>query len=127
LPADAHVAHAIALDEENHRLLTVSRKPGELIVLDTDTGKTVTALPCVGVNSDISRDVAKKRVYVTGSETVSVFAQIDGDHYEHIAEVPSAFRAKSSIFVPELNQLYVAASGKGKPDAKLKLMVFKTQ
>jgi DNA-binding beta-propeller fold protein YncE len=127
LPADAHVAHAIALDEENHRLFTVSRKPGEFIIYDTDTGKVVTALPCVGVNSDISRDVAKKRIYISGTDTVSVFAQLDADHYEHIAEVPSAFRAKSSIFVPELKKLYVAASGKGKPDAKLQLMVFETQ
>src|SRR5258708_15720607 len=128
LPADAHVAHAIALDEENHRLFTVSRKPaGEFIIFDLDTGKVVTALPCVGVNSDISRDLAKKRIYITGSDTVSVFAQHDADHYEHLAEVPSAYRAKSSIFVPELQQLYVAASGKGKPDAKLQLLVFKTQ
>ncbi|HKB56076.1 MAG TPA: hypothetical protein VKC51_00670 [Lacunisphaera sp.] len=128
LPADAHVAHAIALDEENHRLFTVSRKPaGEFIIFDLDTGKVVTALPCVGVNSDISRDVAKKRIYITGSETVSVFAQRDADHNEHLAEVPSAYRAKSSIFVPELKRLYVAASGKGKPDAKLQLLVFETQ
>ncbi|MDB6114495.1 MAG: DNA-binding beta-propeller fold protein YncE, partial [Lacunisphaera sp.] len=128
LPADAHVAHAIALDEENHRLFTVARKPaGQFIVLDLDTGKVVAALPCVGVNSDISRDLAKQRIYITGSDTVSVFAQHDADHYEHLAEVPSAYRAKSSIFVPELQQLYVAASGKGKPDAKLQLLVFKTQ
>ncbi|SDR68194.1 hypothetical protein [Opitutus sp. GAS368] len=124
LPADAHVAHAIALDEANHRLFSVSRKPGELIVFDTDTGKVVAALPCVGVNSDISRDVARSRIYISGSETVSVFSQRDADHYEHLAEVPSAWRAKSSIFVPELNRLYVAASGKGRPDAKLQLLIF---
>jgi DNA-binding beta-propeller fold protein YncE len=127
LPSNTHVAHAIALDEENHRLFTVSRKPGKFIVMDTDTGKVVTMLPCVEVNSDISRDPAKKRIYISGSETVSVFAQIDADHYEHLAEVPSAFRAKSSIFVPELQRLYVAASGKGKPDAKLKLLIYESQ
>src|SRR5258708_1095019 len=128
LPAGAHVAHAIALDEENHRLFTVTRKPeGQFVILDLDTGKVVTARPCVGVNSDISRDVANERIYITGSETVSVFAQRDADHYEHLAEVPSAWRAKSSIFVPELNRLYVAASGKGRPDAKLQLLVFETR
>lgn len=128
LPANAHVAHAIALDEEDHRLFTVTRKPeGQFIVFNLDTGQVVAALPCVGVNSDISRDLAKQRIYITGTETVSVFAQRDADHYEHLAEVPSAYRAKSSIFVPELQQLYVAASGKGKPDAKLQLLVFKTQ
>jgi DNA-binding beta-propeller fold protein YncE len=124
---DAHVAHAIALDEPNHRLFTATRKPAEFIVFDTNTGKTVATLPCVGVNSDMSIDAARKRIYVTGSETASVFEQRDPDHYEHIAEVPTAYRAKSSIFVPELKRLYVADSGKGKPEAKLALQIFEVQ
>jgi DNA-binding beta-propeller fold protein YncE len=124
---DAHVAHAIMLDEPNHRLFTATRNPPRFIVFNSDTGKVVTSLPCVGVNSDMSLDVARKRIYITGSDTISVFAQRDADHYEHIAEVPSAFRAKSSIFVPQLNRLYVADSGKGKPDAKLALQIFEAQ
>ena len=124
---DAHVAHAIALDESNHRLFTATRKPAQLIVFNTDTGKAVASLPCVGVNSDMSIDFARKQIYVTGSDTISVFEQRDADHYEHIAEVPSAYRAKSSIFVPQLNRLYVADSGKGKPDAKLALQIFEVQ
>ena len=124
---DVHVAHAIALDELNHRLFTATRKPSQFIVFNTDTGKVVASLPCVGVNSDMSLDVARKRIYITGSDTASVFEQRDGDHYEHIAEVPTAYRAKSSIFVPELKRLYVADSGKGKPDAKLALQIFEVQ
>ncbi len=124
---DAHVAHAIALDEPNHRLFTATRKPPQFIVFNTDTGKVVITLLCVGVNSDMSRDVARKRIYVTGSETASVFEQRDADHYEHIAEVPTAYRAKSSIFVPQLKRLYVADSGKGKPEAKLALQIFEVQ
>src|SRR6266849_6595274 len=95
----SRVAHAIALDEPNHRLFTATRKPPQFIVFNMDTGKVMTTLLCVGVNSDMSLDVAHKRIYVTGSETVSVFEQRDADHYEHIAEVPTAYRAKSSIFV----------------------------
>lgn len=124
---DAHVAHAIALDEANHRLFTATRKPAQFIVFDTNTGKIVATLPCVGVNSDMSMDVARRRIYVTGSETASVFEQRDADHYEHIAEIPTAYRAKSSIFVPELKRLYVADSGKGKPEAKLALQIFEVQ
>ncbi|HEV7512742.1 MAG TPA: hypothetical protein VGO27_13685 [Candidatus Acidoferrum sp.] len=127
LPADAHLAHAIALDEPHHRLFTATRKPALFIVFDIDTGKVVSTLPCVGVNSDMSLDVAHKRIYVTGSETATVIEQRDADHYEHIAEVPTAYRAKSSIFVPELKRLYVADSGKGKLDAKLALQIFEVQ
>jgi len=124
---DAREAHAIALDEPNHRLFTATRKPAKFIVFDTDSGKVVASLPCVGVNSDMSVDASRKRIYVTGSETASVFEQHDADHYEHITEVPTAYRAKSSIFVPNLKRLYVAASGKGKPDAKLALHVYEAQ
>ncbi len=124
---DAHVAHPIVLDEPNHRLFIATRKPAQFIIFNTDTGKVVASLPCVGVNSDMSFDVSRKRIYVTGSETASVFEQRDADHYEHIAEVPTAYRAKSSIFVPDLKRLYVAASGKGKPDAKLALQIYEVQ
>jgi DNA-binding beta-propeller fold protein YncE len=124
---DAQVAHPIMLDESNHRLFIATRKPAMFIVFNTDSGKPVASLPCVGVNSDMSFDVARKRIYVTGSETASVFEQRDADHYEHIADVPTAYRAKSSIFVPDLKRLYIAVSGKGKPDAKLELQIYEVQ
>lgn len=124
---NAHVAHPIVLDEHDHQLFVATRQPARFIVFNTDTGRVVTSLPCVGVNSDMSFDVSHKRIYVTGSETASVFEQRDPEHYEHIAEVPTAYRAKSSIFVPDLKRLYVAASGKGKPDAKLELQIYETQ
>jgi len=124
---DVHVAHAIALDEGNHRLFTATRKPPQFLAFNIDTGKVVASLPCVGVNSDMWVDFARKQIYVTGSETASVFKQQDADHYEHLAEVPTAYRAKSSMFVPGLKRLYVADSGKGKPDAKLALQIFEVQ
>src|SRR5947209_7677890 len=44
---NAHVAHAIVLDEPDHRLFTATRQPPQFIVFNTDTGKVVTSLPCV--------------------------------------------------------------------------------
>ncbi|NDQ56012.1 MAG: YncE family protein [Acidipila sp.] len=120
----AHQAHAIALDEPHHRLFTATRQPARFIVFNIDSGSVVASLPSVAVNSDMSFDVSRKRIYVTGSEAASVFEQRDADHYRHIAEVPTAYRAKTSIFVPQLNRLYVALSGKGKPDAKLALQIY---
>lgn len=124
---DAHMAHAIALDENGHRLFTATRNPAKFIVFNIDTGKLVTALLCVGVNSDMWFDSARKRIYVTGSDTASVFEQRDADHYEHIADAPTAYRAKSSVFVSQLSRLYVAVSGKGKADATLALKVYEAQ
>src|SRR2546429_3382505 len=38
-------------------------------VFDTDTGKVVTKLPCTAQNDDMWRDLQRKRIYVTGTET----------------------------------------------------------
>ena len=125
--ADAKVQNAMALDEPNHRLFIATRMPPKFFVLDTETGKIVTSLPCAPVNDDMWFDVARKRIYVTGSDTTTVIAQRDADHYEQVAEVPTGFRAKTSLYVPSLNRLYVAVSGKGKADAKLALQIYQVQ
>ncbi|MGH9354530.1 MAG: YncE family protein, partial [Terriglobia bacterium] len=122
-----HTAHGIGLDEADHRLFTASRNPARFAVFNMDTGHVVADMPCTGVNSDLWYDAARKRIYVTGTGTISVFQQRDPDHYVHIADVPSAYRGKSSIFVPQLNRLYVADSSKGKPGATMALQIFEVQ
>jgi len=121
---DAHVQNSMALDEPDHRLFIATREPARFFVFDTDTGKVVTVLPCAGMNDDMWFDTARKRIYVTGTETTTVIEQRDADHYEQIAEVPTGYRAKTSLFVPQLNRLYIAVSGKGKPGAKLAMQIY---
>jgi hypothetical protein len=41
--------------------------------------------------------------------------------------VKTGFRAKTSLYVPQLNRFYAAVSGKGKPDAQLAVEVFEVQ
>jgi DNA-binding beta-propeller fold protein YncE len=117
---------ALALDGKNHRLFISTRKPPKFFVFDTDTGKLVTTLPCTGVSDHMIFEAARKRIYVFGTETASVFEERDADHYEH-TEVPTGYRAKTSLFVPELNRMYVALSGKEKPEAKLAIQIYQVQ
>jgi len=66
-------------------------------------------------------DEPHKRIYITGTETATVIEQRDADHYTVRAEVPTGYRAKTSILVPEVNRLFVALSVKdmsGKPLVK---------
>jgi DNA-binding beta-propeller fold protein YncE len=102
---DAHVQNAMALDEPNHRLFIATRNPPTFFVFDINTGKVVARLPCVGVNDDMTLDSKRKRIYVTGDGATSVFEQHDADHYEHLVDVPTGFRAKTSLYVPEFNRL----------------------
>jgi DNA-binding beta-propeller fold protein YncE len=121
---EAQTANALAFDESNHRLFIATRKPPKFFVFSTDTGKVVASLPCAPLHDDLWFDTSRKRIYVTGSETTTVFEQKDADHYTHLADVKTGFRAKTSILVPELNRFYIAVSGKGKADAKLALQVY---
>jgi DNA-binding beta-propeller fold protein YncE len=124
---DAQGAVALVLDEPNHRVSIATRKPAKFLVYDTQTGKVVTTLPTAEMNDDMWFDAARKRFYVTGTETTAVMEQRDTDHYSRLTDVPTGFRAKTSIYVPELNRLYIAVSGKGKPGAKMALQVYNVQ
>jgi DNA-binding beta-propeller fold protein YncE len=123
----AETPNSMALDEPNHRLFIATRTPPKMFVFDTDTGKIVTSVPISGFNDDMWFDVARKRIYLSGSETTTVLAQTDADHYVLVAEVPTGYRAKTSIYVPQLNRFYAAVSGKGKPDAQLAVKVYDVQ
>jgi DNA-binding beta-propeller fold protein YncE len=125
--ADAHVQNAMALDEANHRLFIATRNPATFFVFDTNSGKVVARLPCVGVNDDMTFDTRRKRIYVTGDGATSVFEQRDADRYEHLVDVPTGFRAKTSLYVPELNRLYINLSGGDKRDAQVGLQIYEVQ
>jgi DNA-binding beta-propeller fold protein YncE len=121
---NAEVPNAMVLDEPNRRLFIATRKPAKFFVYDIDSGKVVTSLECANMNDDMWFDVSHKRIFVTGTETLSVLEQKDADHYIRITDIPTGYRAKTSLLVPELKRLYVAVSGKGKPDAKMAVQVY---
>jgi DNA-binding beta-propeller fold protein YncE len=99
----------MALDEADHRLFVGTWSPARLLVLDTETGKTVANLGSVGDADDIFYDAKAKRIYVSGGGGATrVFAQKDANNCESLGEVSTAEGARTSLFVPELRRLYVA-------------------
>jgi DNA-binding beta-propeller fold protein YncE len=120
----AETPNAMALDEPNHRLMIATRTPPKMYVFNTDDGKIITTVPISSFNDDMWFDVARKHIYLSGSDTATVVEQKDADHYVVIAEVPTGYRAKTSLFVPQINRFYAAISGKGKPNAQLAVKVY---
>ncbi|MGH8296785.1 MAG: YncE family protein, partial [Steroidobacteraceae bacterium] len=102
---------AMALDESDRRLFVVTRKPTRMLVLDTRDGRIVANIDVPAVNDGISFDAVRKRIYVPGAVgEIGVYQEIDPDHYREIARVPSAPGGKSSLFVPQLSEFFVAVS-----------------
>ncbi len=121
LPAGDKQNVAMSLDEANHRLFTVTRTPGKLIVLDSDSGKLIASLPAVGLVDDMSYDAQHKRIYLAGDQSLDVFEQRDPDHYALLARIPGSFRAKTGILVPELNRYYLAVPHHENKDAEVRV------
>ena len=112
---------AMALDEANHRLFVVTRKPGKLIVLNSENGKVIADLPAVGLVDDLIYDAKQKRLYLAGDQFLDVFDQKDPDHYVLLARIPGSFRAKTGILVPELNRYYLAVPHHENKDAEVRV------
>jgi DNA-binding beta-propeller fold protein YncE len=119
---DAFANFPMALDESDHRLFIGCRRPAKLVVLDTDTGKTVALLDIVGDTDDLFYDAATKRIYVSGGEgRVTVISQSNADEYNIAGQVSTAPGARTSFFVPEIGMLYVAVPHRGGQTAELRV------
>ena len=115
----------MALDEPDHRLFIASRKPARLAVFDTNSGHILATLPCLQDSDDLYYDSARKRIYAAGGEGyISVFQQIDPDHYRLLAKVPSSLGARTAGYSGKIgkkgfDRLYVAVPARAKRGAEL--------
>jgi WD40 repeat protein len=117
----------MAYDEPHHRLLIVCRKPGTLLMMDSDNGKIVAHLPAAERSDDIAFDASSSRIYVPGGDGyTSVFQQRSADQYELLAKVKTEPGGKTCLLVPSLARFYVAVSP-GESKAPAKLLIYRVQ
>jgi hypothetical protein len=113
---------ALDLDEKSHRLFLGVRTPASIVVLNSDSGAVVASVPTVGTLDGLSFDVVTRRIYTSGGEGfIDVTQQIDADHYERIAHIPTGPIARTSVFVPKWRKLYVAVPRDNERSAELRV------
>ena len=121
-PDGAAAFYPMALDEEHHRLFIGCRKPAKVLVLDLDTGKTITSIDCVADTDDLYYDSTARQIYVTGGGgTITILKQTDADHYAPIRNIPTGDGARTSVLDPETGWLYVAVPHRDKQRAEIKV------
>ena len=96
----------MSLDEGHHRLFVGCRMPARFVVFDTETGKIVASPSMVEHTDDLFFDASKGRIYVLGEGFIDVWRQLDPDHYDRIARVPTPADARTGLFVPDLGELF---------------------
>jgi len=119
----AFANYAMALDEKDQRLFVVTRYPARLLVFDTATGKIVQSLAVVGDSDDVFYDPARKRIYASGGGgAISVFEQMDPDHYKESARIDTVKGARTSFFSPELDKFFLAVRRQGSQPAAIRVL-----
>ena len=99
----------MALDPERGVLATVFRHPPTLVLLEARAGAVIAKLPVCRDADDVFFDPKRERIYVScGAGEIAVF-QRDGESYHLRASLKTSSGARTSLFVPELDRLFVAA------------------
>lgn len=112
--------YPMALDEADHRLFVVTRKPAQLVVLDVESGSTIANVPCVNDADDLYYDSGRKNIYIPGGEGfISVIRQTDPDHYESLAKIPTTIGARTGLWYEKRDRFYLAVPANSKQGAAL--------
>ena len=112
--------YAMALDEGDHRLFTITRKSPMLVVLDAHTGKEIARLRAAGECDDVFFDASRTRIYEIGGEGfISVFQQDDPERYSLIQNVASTIGVRTGYWFAKRDRFYVGVPAKGNEPAQI--------
>jgi DNA-binding beta-propeller fold protein YncE len=111
----------MALDEGNHRLFIACRNPAKLVVLNTDSGDVVTTLDIAGDPDDVFYDSKRHHIYtICGAGRFDIIEQTDAKTYKVLAKIDTASGARTGLFVPERDNLFVAVPHRGSQAAEIR-------
>ena len=107
----------MALDSDSNHVLAVFRDPPKLGVFDKRDGSIVRMVDACGDADDLFIDAKRHRIYVScGAGVIDIF---DARSYERLSRIPTVSGARTSLFVPELDRLFVAVRASGGNPAAL--------
>ena len=109
----------MAIDRDTRRVIVVFRSPPTLMALSGEDGQIVAKIETCGDADDVFVDPKRHRVYVScGAGAVDVFDQ-QGVEYRRRARVPAVPGARTSLFAPELDRLFVAVRAQSNEPAAI--------
>ena len=121
-PVSAAAANfPMALDEAGHRLFIGCRRPAKLLVYDTRRGTTVASADIAGDTDDLFYDAARHRVYVVGGEGFIDVLDAAGATPSRLERITTAPGARTGLYVPAVNRLFVAVPHRGAQRAEIRV------
>lgn len=111
----------ISFDESSHRLFVGCRLPPRLVVLNTDSGDMLAKTDICGDADEIFYDSKRHRIYaVCGAGKIDIIEQTDANSYKVLTKIDTANGARTGLFVPERDELFVAVPRRGSQDAEIR-------
>jgi len=118
---DASANFPMALDETNHRLFIGCRSPSKLVVLNTESGNLVAS---IGISSDIDDifyDSKRHRIYaICSAGKIDIIEQTSADAYKVLAKIDTANGARTGLFVPARDTIFVAVPHRDSQQAAIR-------
>ena len=111
----------MAFDEANHRLFIGCRIPSKLVVLNTESGEVVAKIEISGDPDDVFYDSKRHRIYaICGAGKIDIIEQTDANNYKAVTKIDTADGARTGLFVPERDTLFVAVPHRGSQQAEIR-------
>ena len=107
----------LALDPARQRVLSIFRHPPVLAAFQAQDGKRIATVETCGDSDDAFIDGKRNLIYVIcGAGYVDVL-EVRGDTYHRVSRITTLSGARTGLFVPELDRLFVAARARGSAPA----------
>jgi DNA-binding beta-propeller fold protein YncE len=114
----------IAVSANGDLVASVFRNPARLVLISLPTGKVAEQLDTCGDADDVFFDGKRSRIYVScGAGALDVFQQ-QATATTRIQQIKTGAGARTSLFVPELDRLFVAVRADGS-GGDAKILVFR--
>jgi len=110
---------AMAVGHDWHRLFAVFRSPARLVIMSSKDGSIVGSIDTCGDADDVFIDTKRQRVYVTCGAGVIDVLERRGDTYGRIGQITTVSGARTSLFVPEMDRLFLAVRASGNEPAAI--------
>ena len=108
--------YPMALDSSRNRVLVAFRQPATLVSFDAATGTVQDRIDICGDADDVFLDARRGYVYVACGQGVIDVLTSREEHTTRVARISTSPGARTALFSPELDRLFVAvraASGEG--------------
>ena len=111
----------MTLDETGRAVIVVFRSPARLATFNMMTGAMIATADTCGDSDDAFFDEKRRRIYVSCGVGLIDVIDRGSSELDRVALVTTSHGARTSLFVPELDRLYLAVPSSSKSKAAIQV------